>query len=391
MLFAGVQSSDHAFASTGIATAGLLGWPHGAVVANLTYAPGAKSAVFRRELEGGLLHEVEVQCPAVLTIQAGINTPRYASLRSIKQAAAKPIDVRSLADVGVDAADVGAAGSLSRVRRMYIPEKGRAQLIEGSPAEQAQRLAAIIREFKGVGMMGSILVIAEQRRGELRPVSLELVAAAQAIRGAGDTVAVAILGPDPARFTAALGVAGVDEIVTVETAAAEFDPDTFEAAVGALVEARGPAVVLTAHSVDSFGYTAALAAKRGYGFATDVFRVERIDGVLVATRGGYGQEGQRRARFSGSRDGAARAAREHVEGAGRARRAGGDGVRAAGFGQPLDRARVRRGQRRRRRRHDGRGVHPDDRPRRRRGSEDRAVPRARRRTRRDARLLAADR
>lgn len=150
LLFAGVQSSDQSFAATGIATAGLLGWPHGAVVANLQYSPGAKSAVFRRELEGGLLHEVEIQCPAVLTIQAGINTPRYASLRSIKQAAARPIEVKSIADFRLDATQVGESGSLSRVRRMYVPEKGRAQLIEGSPAVQAARLAAIIREFKGV-------------------------------------------------------------------------------------------------------------------------------------------------------------------------------------------------------------------------------------------------
>jgi electron transfer flavoprotein beta subunit len=149
LVFAGVQSSDQAFASTGIATAGLLGWPHAAVVANLRYAPGAKTAVFRRELEGGLLHEVEIRVPAVLTIQAGINTPRYASLRSIKQAAAKPIEVLGLADLQLGSGAVGEAGSLSRVRRMYIPEKGRAQLIEGGPAEQALRLAAIIREFKG--------------------------------------------------------------------------------------------------------------------------------------------------------------------------------------------------------------------------------------------------
>ncbi len=142
-------SSDQAFASTGIATAGLLGWPHAAVVANLRYTPGAKTAVFRRELEGGLLHEVEIQVPAVLTIQAGINTPRYASLRSIKQAAAKPIEVLGLTDLQLGSDAVGEAGSLSRVRRMYIPEKGRAQLIEGGPAEQALRLAAIIREFKG--------------------------------------------------------------------------------------------------------------------------------------------------------------------------------------------------------------------------------------------------
>ena len=149
LLFAGVQSSDQSFASTGIAVAGLLGWPHAAVVSALSYSPGAKTAVLRRELEGGLLHEIEIQCPAVFTIQLGINTPRYASLRSIKQAAAKPIEVLSLADVGLNAGDVGEAGSLSRVRRMYIPEKGRAQLIEGDAAAQAARLAEIIREFKG--------------------------------------------------------------------------------------------------------------------------------------------------------------------------------------------------------------------------------------------------
>ena len=149
MLFAGVQSSDQSFASTGIAAAALLGWPHAAVVSNLTYTPGAKSAVFRRELEGGLLQEAEIQCPAVLTIQLGINTPRYASLRSIKQAASKPIEVLSLADVGLSEADVGEAGSSSRVRRMYVPDKGRAQLIEGDAAQQAARLAEIIREFKG--------------------------------------------------------------------------------------------------------------------------------------------------------------------------------------------------------------------------------------------------
>ena len=149
MLFAGVQSSDHAFASTGVATAAFLDWPHAAVVANLTYTPGADTAVFRRELEGGVLHEMQIECPAVLTIQLGINTPRYASLRSIKQAAAKPIEVLSLRDLGIAAADVGESGSLSRVRRMYIPDKGRAEMIEGGVEEQAARLAAIIKDVIG--------------------------------------------------------------------------------------------------------------------------------------------------------------------------------------------------------------------------------------------------
>lgn len=138
--------------------------------------------------------------------------------------------------------------------------------------------------------MSGILIIAEQRRGELRPVSLELVGAAQALRRDGEQVAVAVLGQQPERFVAPLSVAGVDTIVTVKVPAAEFDPDTFAAAVGALIEARSPEIVLVAHSVDSFGYAAALAAERSYGFATDVFKIERVNGELVATRGGYGQK-----------------------------------------------------------------------------------------------------
>jgi len=138
--------------------------------------------------------------------------------------------------------------------------------------------------------MSGVLVVAEQRRGELRPVSLELVSAAQGLRRAGEEVTVAVLGAAPESFVKALSVAGVDEIVTIKVPVSEFDPDTFESALGALIAERSPDVVLVAHSVDSFGYAAALAARLGLGFATDVFKVERVEGELVATRGGYGQK-----------------------------------------------------------------------------------------------------
>ena len=65
------------------------------------------------------------------------------------QAAAKPIETLSLTELDLAAGDVGEAGSASRVRRMYMPDKGRAELISGDVAQQAQRLAEIIREFKG--------------------------------------------------------------------------------------------------------------------------------------------------------------------------------------------------------------------------------------------------
>lgn len=139
--------------------------------------------------------------------------------------------------------------------------------------------------------MSGILIIAEQRRGELRPVSLEAVSAAQPLkRTADEHVVVAMLAEEPDRFIPQLSVAGVDEIVTVPVTAKDFDPDALEAATLALIEARKPALVLVPHSIDTFGWAAALAVRGRYGFATDVFRIAYEEGELRATRGGYGQK-----------------------------------------------------------------------------------------------------
>jgi electron transfer flavoprotein alpha subunit len=138
--------------------------------------------------------------------------------------------------------------------------------------------------------MSEILILAEQRRGELRPATLELVTAAQGVRRAGDRVVVALIAAEPQALVGVASAAGVDEIVTVPVAAREFEPDVIEAAVLALVDARKPSLVLVPHSIDAFGYAAALAARRGYGFASDVFQLQYAGDTLVATRGGYGQK-----------------------------------------------------------------------------------------------------
>ena len=139
--------------------------------------------------------------------------------------------------------------------------------------------------------MSGILIIAEHRRSELRPVTFELVTAAQAARRSpSDKVTVAVIADEPAKLVPGLSVAGVDEIATVKVAARDFEPDTYEVVAAALIEVLQPGLVLIPHSIDSFGYAAALAAKGRYGFATDVFRFEYQDDGLVATRGGYGQK-----------------------------------------------------------------------------------------------------
>jgi len=142
--------------------------------------------------------------------------------------------------------------------------------------------------------MAGILVVSEHRKGELRPVSRELVGLAVALKeSGGGPVQVAVIGADPGRHAEALKLAGVDEIVTVQSVDDAFDPEVYEAALRALIAARQPSLVLLPHSVDTLGYAAPLAVRDGLGFTTDVFKVERDGeggGGWIATRSGYGQK-----------------------------------------------------------------------------------------------------
>jgi electron transfer flavoprotein beta subunit len=138
LVFTGVQSSDSVQAATGTALAELLDLPRVAVVTKIAYDHGAQKATVNRELEGGLLDVVEVDTPALLTIQTGINEPRYATLRAIKQAEQKEISVVAPAD-GAEAA--------YRVRRMFVPPKGEgAEMLNGSPADVAAKIAELVKE-----------------------------------------------------------------------------------------------------------------------------------------------------------------------------------------------------------------------------------------------------
>jgi electron transfer flavoprotein beta subunit len=144
LILTGVQSSDAANAATGVALAGLLDLPRVAVVKSIERDGGG--LVVERELDGGATEVLRVPLPALLTIQTGINEPRYATLRAIKQARGKPLDTFELAEFGVSAEQAsGAAGS--RTVSLAVPERGEgAALLNGSPAAIAERIAEIVRE-----------------------------------------------------------------------------------------------------------------------------------------------------------------------------------------------------------------------------------------------------
>lgn len=137
IVLCGVQTSDSVQAATGTMLAELLEMPRVAVVKEITLDRPAGRATVMRELEGGVLDVVEVDLPAVLTVQTGINEPRYATLRAIKQAALKEIEV---------VAEDGGGEGCYEVLRVYVPERGEgAEMLEGSPADIAGKIAEIVK------------------------------------------------------------------------------------------------------------------------------------------------------------------------------------------------------------------------------------------------------
>ncbi len=146
LVLCGVQSSDAVNGATGVALAGLLDLPHVAVVKHLEYAAAESTATVKRELEGGLVEILRVHTPALLTIQTGINEPRYATLRAIKQAREKPLEVTTPEQLGVDAQALNEIAG-SRRRRLREPDRGAgAEMLQGSPAEIAGRIVELVRE-----------------------------------------------------------------------------------------------------------------------------------------------------------------------------------------------------------------------------------------------------
>lgn len=138
--------------------------------------------------------------------------------------------------------------------------------------------------------MSRILVVTETRRGEIREISYELIAAGAEIKEkAGATLAVAVVDAEPDRFTGALAADGVDEVLAVTSPAPHFEAHVASRALEALIEREQPDVVLLGHSIDSLGFGPAVAALAGLGFASDVTAVDWNDGP-VARRGAYGDK-----------------------------------------------------------------------------------------------------
>ena len=129
LVLTGLQSDDFGFAQTGVIMAEMLNLPHSTIVMEIQ-AEGGHLKI-KRELEGGWFQWIEMPLPAVLTIQSGINKPRYATLKGIMAAKNKPLQKLTAQDLGLDAEALKPRQIISRI---YVPQKtAQTEFIEGSP------------------------------------------------------------------------------------------------------------------------------------------------------------------------------------------------------------------------------------------------------------------
>jgi electron transfer flavoprotein beta subunit len=101
LVILGKQAIDDDCNQTGQMLAAKLGWSQATFASKVVLEP--PSAIVTREVDGGL-ETLKLKLPAIVTTDLRLNEPRYASLPNIMKAKKKPLDVKKLADLGVDAA-----------------------------------------------------------------------------------------------------------------------------------------------------------------------------------------------------------------------------------------------------------------------------------------------
>ena len=146
LILTGAQADDGA-GQVGGMLAALLDYPYASLVNKIEVLDGKLKV--GREIEGGNQEMNEIDLPCVLSIQTGINEPRYVGIRGIRKVASVEIPQLSAGDLGVDAGSVGSSGAKVQRVDYFVPELGEgAEMLEGSTEEI---IAKLIEHLKAKG------------------------------------------------------------------------------------------------------------------------------------------------------------------------------------------------------------------------------------------------
>jgi electron transfer flavoprotein beta subunit len=125
----GQQSSDGGAGLLWAAVADLLRRPVASQAAELTVGDGHVRVARQTEVGDEV---IEVRLPAIVGVSDSINEPRYTSLKGVMGAKKKPLEVLTVAEIGLEASEVGAAGSRTQVLGMAdLPPRRDTLRVEG--------------------------------------------------------------------------------------------------------------------------------------------------------------------------------------------------------------------------------------------------------------------
>ncbi len=145
LILTGVQADDGC-AQVGGMLAAMLDYPFASLVTSIEVLGGELR--IGREIEGGSKEINSIELPCVLSIQTGINEPRYVGMRGIRQVASVAIPTLGASDLRVDAGE-GAA----KVRRLdyFVPPEGKgADMLDGSREEVVDKLFNLLKAKGGL-------------------------------------------------------------------------------------------------------------------------------------------------------------------------------------------------------------------------------------------------
>ena len=140
LILSGLQSDDQGNSQLGLLLAELLDMSHASLGMG-TEMTGDSGIKVKRELESGWFQWTELTLPASISIQSGINTPRYATLKGIMMVKNKTVD-----ELNAEAVGGYSINSKVQLKNLYIPEKSKeTTFIDGSPDEISDKLVDIFK------------------------------------------------------------------------------------------------------------------------------------------------------------------------------------------------------------------------------------------------------
>jgi electron transfer flavoprotein beta subunit len=149
LILSGVQAEDGG-AQIGGMLAALLDYPFASLVTSIEVLGGKKLKI-SREIEGGNKEVNEIDLPCVLSIQTGINEPRYVGMKGIRQVASIPIPTFGVSNLGLDASAVGDAAAKVKRVDYFVPALGKgAEILHGSREENIDKVLELVAAKGGL-------------------------------------------------------------------------------------------------------------------------------------------------------------------------------------------------------------------------------------------------